>query len=233
MACLIRRPALVLVSRPCTRELCHGAAYLVFACAFSIAAFDGTQLSVNTGCVARSLSDLQRYILRRAAERGRALRYEEIIRKFYRLPRSAFPELRIAEAAISRSVRALMRRRLVDVHHVKSDARHHGNRLACVNLTDAGRAVAHLIPPSRTLPRARKITTTASEIIVWRGHVYRHHDLLGSALLGSVRDVQEQEPDVVNQLSTKEIEYIQKFARRHRLRRAWNVDDLIPPSKTL
>jgi hypothetical protein len=78
----------------------------------------------NIDFMARSLGDLQRFILRRAAENKSArrnldgdLRYEEIIRKFYSLPRSAFSEVRIAEAAISRSARALVRRRLAVVVH--------------------------------------------------------------------------------------------------------------------
>ncbi len=76
------------------------------------------------------------------------MRYADVLRLFYGLPRNAFPELPKAEAALSRSVRALVRRRLA--------TKVRGYRWAVtVKLTTAGSAVAARLPPSRTLPRGR------------------------------------------------------------------------------
>jgi hypothetical protein len=166
--------------------------------------------------VAKTLSDLQRFMLRRAAEhriaRGKPgvtgdLLYEEVLRKFYRLPRSAFPELRVAEAAISRSVRALERRCLaIKVHH--------GRHRAGINLTDAGLTKARLIPPSRTLPRANRDSTTAESIrhrFLWRP--------LRAYLIGSLHPDSGHIEEVMNGIGEAgEIqnvhELIKKAARR-------------------
>lgn len=158
--------------------------------------------------MAKSLSELQRFILRRAAENGGQLRYAEIIRKFYRLPRSAFVELRIVRAAISRSVRALVRRRLAVVVHdyIRPTALTwvHGAGCVSIKLTPAGLGAAGRIPPSRTLPRAKAITPIASSILVSGRLVERVGRLIGSL----------DDERTLDHLTTKEGEQAQKADRR-------------------
>ena len=162
--------------------------------------------------MAKTLSDLQRFMLRRAAEHritrgkpgeGADLPYAEVLRKFYRLPRSAFPELRAAEAAISRSVSALKRRRLVVVVH---QSRHR----AGINLTDAGLARARLIPPSRMLPRAKRKSTTAESM---RDST---NPLLRGYLIGSEPPDRELVEELMEERSERALEQINKAGIRRR-----------------
>jgi hypothetical protein len=174
--------------------------------------------------------------LRRAAERGGDLRYGEIVRKFYHLPRSAFPELRVARAAISRAVDALVRRRLAKVvRYVKPKLDDYGNRLACINLTAAGFAVARLSPPSRTLPRAKRHATTLESMpwkaaipILQRQFLDEYLDTSGVRLGSS----ELSERIFETRLSEREIEQVLKAARRRRAAsRRGSMATAVPPKK--
>ncbi len=137
------------------------------------------------------------------------MRYGEIIRKFYHLPRAAFPELRIARAAISRSVRALVRRHLVVIvrQYVRPGASiwNRGAGGVSANLTAAGLAVARVIPASYALPRATRRPTTKDDI---------------SSIL-SLRTYtfgKKPDPGSLKGASAKQIEQIKKAAARLRAR---------------